>query len=206
MAGVSLLDQGEKRTQILDWCFSPRYEYLPMIYSQYQGSSSVEAQGNVYKEKWEGPIWIQVENRIEENQIQSASLIYLLDQKEIKRTNIGLDKKSQQAYIEKAGNSYEENVVETQSAEEQENAMQDYYYYLENTISIPFGSEIAVYVEMVDTAGLKYRSLCTVQKFDKKGNPIESRLEGYIGAEPDIYDLNGNLVYSANEENLYEER
>ena len=79
-----------------------------------------------------------------------------------------------------------------------------FFYFLDKEYSIPNGSLLELYVDVVDGNGLRYRSLADCYAVKKDGNPDDIRIEElqmYIHSEAvAIYDADGTLLYTVDED------
>lgn len=181
------------RTEKIDWNISPRYDYLPLIYGRFEGSNTSQQGLDGSSFHYEGTVRITVEGKQNDNKIQSLTLIEVLDGKEIGRTPIDMGKKAQHEYAENEQAVYEEAFDSYEAG--------TYYYPLDKEFEIPRNSSLELYVEGVDSYGLHYRALAEVFSVDESGNPCYNDDQWMlIGAEPSIYDEEGNLLFDIKEE------
>ena len=61
----------------------------------------------------------------------------------------------------------------------------DFYHLLDKSFEIPDGSELELYIEMIDSYGLHYRVPLNYNRI-------------YRGSDASIYDKDGNVLWSGN--------
>ena len=176
LASVMFKENGTIRTEELDWFFNPRAELLPYVYAYNLGSFSFgksEEKENVGTWTFSGDIEIDVAAKDrEEFELETAEIVRCLDGKEVERRDITLD-----AMI----------------------AHNRFLYNWNPTYEIPYGSTQEIFVDITMKGGLVYRSWISYCRMDEQGTPIDD--EGYReNLEADIYDRDGNLLYTVNEE------
>ena len=176
---VLFKENGTIRAEGLDWVFNPRNELLPFVYAYNYGSVSFgKSKDNENMGTWifSGDLEIDVTAKnIEEFEIEKAEIICYIDGKEEERIDITLD-----------------GMV----------AYNTFSYNWNPTYEIPYGSKQDIFVEVTMRCGLVYRSQISSCGIDEQGNPIED--QGYMEyMEASIYDTDGNLLYSVDEE-LYQ--
>lgn len=164
------------RTESLDWIFNPRNELLPFVHAYNYGSYSYgKSKDNENMGTWifSGDLEIDVAAKnIEEFEIEKAEIIRYIDGKETERIDITLD-----AMV----------------------AHNTFSYNWNPTYEIPYGSKQEIFVEITMRCGLVYRSQISDCGMDEQGNPIDD--DRYLGSmEASIYDTDGNLLYSVDEE------
>lgn len=178
IASVMFKENGTVRTESLDWFFNPRAELLPYVYAYNLGSYSFgksEEKENVGTWSFSGDIEIDVAAKYrEEFEVETAEIVRFLDGKEVERFDITLDAMT---------------------------AHNRFLYNWNPTYEIPYGSTQEIFVDITMKGGLVYRSWISYCRMDEQGTPIDD--DGYWeNLEADIYDTEGNLLYSVNEEKL----
>lgn len=174
---VKLRDGDAVRTEKLDWYVNPRYEYLPIVYAHYSGSSSGTGKNGVtqqgtYRKTFQGEIQLTIDQKGEyADDIQAVALVECLDDEVVEVTKIPEE-------TWKASGHY------------------PYSWPFEKTVSIPFGSTYGVYLEVVDGDGLRHRAWVEKETIDAEGNPVKNTSEFWRGAEASIHDAEGKLVYA----------
>jgi len=176
MASVMFKENGTIRTESLDWFFNPRAELLPYVYAYNLGSYSFGKSKE--KEKvgtwtFNGDIEIDVHAKYrEEFEIETAEIVRFMDGKEVARFDITLDAMT---------------------------AHNRFSYNWNPTYEIPYGSTQEIFVDITMKGGMVYRSWISYCRMDEQGTPIDD--DGYReNLEADIYDTDGNLLYTVNEE------
>ena len=173
---VMFKENGTIRTESLDWFFNPRAELLPYVYAYNAGSFSVgksEKKENVGTWTFSGDVEIDVAGKYrDEFKVDTAEIVRFLDGKEVERFDITLEAMT---------------------------AHNTFSYNWNPTYEIPFGSTQELFVDITLKNGLVYRSWISYCRMDEQGNPIEDN--GYWeNLEASIYDTEGNVLYSVDEE------
>ncbi len=174
---VELREEGAIRREKLDWYVNPRYEYLPVVYARYSGSSSGTGrdgvkQTGIYMKTFQGQIELTIDQKEKVTDgIQAVTLVECLDDKVLKATEIPVET------WKSSGHS-------------------PYTWPFEKTVYIPFGSTYGAYLEVVDENGLRHRAWVEKEKIDMDGKPVKDDTEFWRGAEASIHDAEGKLVYA----------
>lgn len=162
------------RSECLDWFFNPRNELLPFVYAYNGGSiryGKSKENENMGTWTFSGDIEVEVAAKmIEDFKVEKVDVVRYIDGKEIERKDIMLD-----AMI----------------------AHNTFSYNWNPTYEIPYGSKQEIFVEVTMRCGMVYRSQISSCGMDEKGNPIDDNL---AVMEASIYDVDGNLLYSVDEE------
>lgn len=169
-------ENGTVRTEKLNWIFNPRAELLPYVYAYNLGSLSFgksEEKENVGTWTFSGDVEIDVAGKYrDEFKVDTAEIVRFLDGKEVERFDITLEAMT---------------------------AHNTFSYNWNPTYEIPFGSTQELFVDITLKNGLVYRSWISYCRMDEQGNPIEDN--GYWeNLEASIYDAEGNVLYSVDEE------
>ena len=207
-AQVSLLDNGTIRTQKLDWTIIPQHEVL-LNHTSYVSGSSTGISDKNGKFAWNTKFsyFIDLERK-GEFQIKSIELVEILDGEEIGRYPIDISLDGQQAYAE-AAKKRNQAIPERVASLDLSNistgtpsvfeGRANFFYYAEKAYSIPNGSMLEIYIDVLDGNDLCYRSLANCYATLPNGGPDELRIEeleryrhwtNYM-----IFDKNGNLLY-----------
>lgn len=173
---VLFKENGTIRAESLDWVFNPRNEFLPFVHAYNMGSISYgksKDKENMGTWTFGGDLEVDVSAKyIEEFEIEKAEIIRYIDGKEAERMDITLD-----AMV----------------------AYNTYSYNWNPTYEIPYGSKQEIFVEVTMRCGLVYRSQISGCGMDEQGNPVDDDM--YLAMmEASIYDTDGNLLYSMDEE------
>ena len=166
---VMFEDDGVFRTETLDWTFSPLYDYIPDIYAYLVGRSSGNVRNGEYLWRHSGTLEVNWMGK-GNAQAESVTMVRCLDGKSVEQMEIPLD-------------------------EDDQNFSRSHEVALE--YRIPFGSVQELYVDVVDTDGLRYRVLMNHIKIDENGIRIEEGeyekqlQDGYTI----IYDQEGKELY-----------
>ena len=199
--GVSFSEDGAVRYVSLMQPFSPRYEYLPLIYGRFESNGSGSVQHGVYVLENEGLAVIDVDRKNSGVSLRSLALVFLLDGEETGRMDVDMTYAGQQAYLAKVAGSSAHALPD--EAAFLASGASEYYCHLDRTFEIPLGSTLECYVEAVDRLGLRYRALFDLYEIDQTGaQSYNTEKWMRIGAEPDIYDADGNVLYAL-EPSLY---
>lgn len=173
---VLFKENGTIRAESLDWVFNPRNELLPFVHAYNYGSISygkLKDKENTGTWTFGGDLEIDVAAKyIEEFEIEKAEIIRYIDGKEAERMDITLD-----AMV----------------------AHNTFAYNWNPTYEIPYGSKQDIFVEVTLRCGLVYRSQISTCGMDDQGNPIDDDMYPAM-MEASIYDTDGNLLYSVDEE------
>ena len=176
IASVLFKENGTIRAEGLNWVFNPRNELLPFAHAYNYGSISYgksKEKENTGTWTFSGDLEIDVAAKyIEEFEIEKAEIIRCIDGKEAERMDITLD-----AMV----------------------AHNTFAYNWNPTYEIPYGSNQDIFVEVTLRCGLVYRSQIATCGMDEKGNPIDDDIYPAM-MEASIYDTDGNLLYSVDEE------
>lgn len=197
------------RTQNLDWHIAPRYEALPHVYADTSGSWTGRPGADTYTWEVKHSVHVNVEKKGPFS-LRSVELVETLDGKEIGRIPVDMSAEGQQAYAQaaaKEGQAVPERLGETAQPaglHVEYDGRANFLYYLEKTYSIPHGSELALFVDVVDGEGLRYRSFADGLAIGADGDVDERRADHmrmFRAAEPLwIFDENGEVLYEIAEE------
>lgn len=194
---VMLVDEGNIRTQALNWYLSPRIDYLPEFYSRFEGSSALNSESGVSSVTHRGLVVIDTFNH--KTTLQAANLIYLLDGKEMKKTAIDLSYQAQLKYLKNNPN------IPMPAPESFANGdSSQIYYYLDESTKIPSGSTLEMVVEVVDQHDFHYLLLFDLMKVNEQGEPdFDVEKMGLLGNVFSIVDALGNQLWLM-DESLYQ--
>lgn len=176
ISSVLFKENGTIRTESLDWVFNPRNELLPFVYAYNYGSISYgksKDKENMATWTFSGDLEVDVAAKyIEEFEIEKAEIIRYIDEKEVERMDVPLE-----AMV----------------------AYNTYAYNWNPTYEIPYGSKQDIFVNVTMRCGLVYRSQISSCGMDEQGNPIDDDMY-QASMEASIYDTDGKLLYSVDEE------
>lgn len=196
-------DAGTIRTQSLDWHIAPRYEALLGSYAGMDGNAKGTPGQDAYTWDVDYSVHIDVQQKGRFS-IQSIELVEMLDGKEIGRLPVDISEAGQHAYAEaaaKAGEAIPENAASSRAYYD---GSAVFFYYLDKTYQIPNGSELIIYVDVVDGSGFRYRSFAEGIAISPDGEPNHDRtdeLRMFTFAEPIwIFDETGDVIYTIEEE------
>ena len=151
------------RAEGLEWFITPLQEFLPSV-DAYLGGSSMGA-GKNGKFHWSSKDTLEVfiGKKNEDYAVKSITIVRCLDGKETDRVEMPL----------------QENLT-------------DYFWTVDLEYEIPYGSTQEIYVDVVDSLGLCYRSWIDYTSVEEDG--------GYIGGDPYstekmILDQSGKELY-----------
>lgn len=175
ISSVIFKESGTIRTESLDWFFNPRNKLLPFVYAQMYGTTSYGKANGMGTWTFSGDVEVDVKAKyVEEFEVEIAEIVRFMDGKEVERFDITLEAMT---------------------------AHNTFSYNWNPTYEIPYGSTQELFVDITMKGGMVYRSQISYCRMDEQGNPIED--EGYWeNPEGDIYDTEGNLLYSLDEELL----
>lgn len=142
---VMFEENGVLRAETLYWKFTPLYDYLPEIYAYLVGRSSGNVRNGEYLWTHSGTLEVQWMSK-GNAQVKSMTMVRCLDDESVEQMEIPLDESSQ-------------------SFSRSHQVALEY--------RIPLGSVQDLYVDVVDTDGLRYRVLLTHTEIDKNGARIE---------------------------------
>ena len=186
---VQLIDSGVVRTEELDWWIAPQFEVLPQINASFDGSSSGKVKDGMFNLQRTGEIGINIYRNANNVLIQSISMLEYLDGKEIEKTNIPLNTTPTQ---HQSGAIREEPARRVYGDSE---LPVEYYFSLEKSVKIPFGSKYEIYIEVVDNYGFHHRVLVDGAIIGSAGNIVD-KFTNWYGAEASVYDANGNALWT----------
>lgn len=182
---VKMNDSGTVRVQQIDWNIEPRYEVLLQAGAGMAGSESGTQVENGYIWSPKSDVNINI-NSQKEFTIKSIELAEVLDGKEIGRIPVDIGSEGQKG----EGAVYSDSV--------------DFVYSLDKDYTIPNGSELDLYVDIVDGNDLRYRCFAACRAVSADGtldyDIIDEKIM-YEFAEPiAIFDKEGNMVYKIDSE------
>lgn len=189
---VVFRDGNSCRTEALDWYLSPRYDYLPIVYAQFDGGSMGKVENDTYIYSAKGVINIQVDGKGDYGFV-SAVLVEELDGREQGRTDIVLDNADFFENYQNGNGTRPEKVISDNTSSQQEfYAGGPFYYELDKEYTIPFGSILTLYVELEDQNGLLHRCIIERQEISHSGELLDDESWMWRGIEASIYDADGN--------------
>ncbi|MBS6396994.1 MAG: hypothetical protein KH452_07570 [Clostridiales bacterium] len=184
ISAVRFTEEDTIRTEKLDWYLSPRYEYLPTVFANYQGSISWNPENGITTKTYNGELTIEVDSTDENTSaVQSITLVECINGEEAVTTDIPL------------------NTVPVHSDEdtiplhEESEIPSTFYYTLDKSTEIPFDSTYDAYIEVVDHYNFHHRAWIARDRIDAEGEPADSDMEWWTGMEADIYNENGTALY-----------
>ena len=181
---VQLIEGGAVRTETLDWWITPHYDFLPYIIAQFAGQSSSDTKDGIFNLRRVGEIAIRLNQKENNVSVQSISMLEFIDGAETERTSIPFN-----------STPSTRNFLMPEPASRLHNeSASDFYYQLNKTAEIPFGSTYEMYIEVVDSYDLHYRVLIGRTIIDSDGN-TKGGLSSWFGTEADVYDEKGNALW-----------
>lgn len=181
------------RTETLDWHFTPRYDLLPSINARVSGSARGSASNGVYVWHRTGEARISVEGKGQIIDIQSVSLIEELDGMETNRIEIPLTN------TQSSDKRREPAVPEPLRPGVQVDGDETFYYDLDKEFSIPFGSTMNLFAEVVDGNGLRYRVNVEHWEIDEQGQPVDDDAWAFWHMAEWIIGPDGEILYEIDE-------
>ncbi|MBE6688062.1 MAG: hypothetical protein E7588_02155 [Ruminococcaceae bacterium] len=188
ITAVQLDDNGTIRTQSVRDYYSPKYDFIPSVYAHYIGNSRGVYANEVYQKKYNGDIEIRLESKGREVKAEKIMLLEYINGELIATTEIPENHKRTLSTSGSTIHATQEAAVPVDGYK----ATDPYYYFYDKTAAIPYDSIYELYVEVVDTYGLRHRVLVDIEKIDKNGRNVD--LIMYHGMEGTIYDMQGNLL------------
>lgn len=180
------------RAETVDRQWSPRYELLPSVSGRLGGSGHGSAANGVYTWHREGEIRISVEGKGQTIDVQSVSLIEVLDGSEVARTEIPLTSTKSNRNEEPAPEPVPESGFTVRGSE-------TFYHEIDRDFNIPYGSTLELVVEVVDGNGLRYRTVLEHWSVNEKGENVDDDLMGLRDLFEKILDADGNALYEVDE-------
>lgn len=188
ITAVKLINDGIIQTQADASYYTPKGEFLPSLYTNYYGSSSLTRKDGNYVQKYNGQFEINFNCNTSFTQVQTIYLIEVLDGEVISKTEIP---KNTTAFQINTSNGHSTATVVYPDNQE----TTTYYFLVDNDPVIPSGSTYELYVEVVDNHNLHHVRLADkVITHDDGPSPEFDEL--YHHLEALIYDENGNLLYA----------
>ena len=181
------------RTETLDWWFTPRYELLPTVNARISGSARGSAQNGVYVWHHTGEARVQVDCDGEILDIQSVSLLEVLDGVEVNRIEIPLTNTESTRHDGSAAKPEPIRPGVTI------NNGETFYYELDKDFTIPFGSTMRVLAEVVDGNGLRYLACMEHWEIDANGNQVDNRNWSLISLLEWIISPDGEVLFELDE-------
>lgn len=181
------------RTETLDWWFTPRYELLPTVNARISGSARGSAQNGVYVWHHTGEARVQVDCDGEILDIQSVSLLEVLDGVEVNRIEIPLTNTESTRHD---GSAVKPEPIRPGVTI---NNGETFYYELDKDFTIPFGSTMRVLAEVVDGNGLRYLACMEHWEIDANGNQVDNRNWSLISLLEWIISPDGEVLFELDE-------
>lgn len=193
-SAIQLTQDRYIRTQKLNSYFMPRYDIIPFVYASLRGNwhGSVNRGDKKFIKKYDGSIMINIEKKSEISEPVSMTLLEVMDDKIIKKSDIPKNTKP----IESSSQRIEDvNEVATPPVDYEGGGSCTYYFPFKQDVAIPFGSTYELYVDLVDIYGFHHVSLVDSEKISQNGSPVDTIVYG--GTEAALYDSDGNLMFSS---------
>ena len=185
---VQIINDGIVRTEALDLSIVPRFEFMPQVNANFTGGGTGNAKDGKFIYKREGDIEIHFYQNANNFSVQSIALYEYMDGVEIGNTDIPLNTvpspRKDGLVSEQTGISYPDGV----------SPVSDYYYPLNKTVEIPYGSTYEIYIEVVDNYGFHYRVWIEGSAIDSNGTPTDD-LTPWPVQEASICDERGNVLW-----------
>lgn len=179
---VSFTTDGTVRTQALDWYLNPREEFVPTLYADFSGGTTMTAASSSIQK--DGHIQITVvQPSTLSNEIQSIALVQSIDGNEVERTEL-LNQEDSNAVV----------FGKTQKITIENEEPLEIDVPLNKSFSCPRGSTLRLYIEMSDSSSYIHRSLISQDSIDENGTWLDDDSWWY-GAEGSIYNSDNTLIY-----------
>ena len=186
LSKVQIIDNGTVRTEALNWSIVPRFEFMPQVNANFAGGGTGSAKDGKFIFQREGDIEIHFYQNANNFSVQSITLYEYMDGAEIGKTDIPLNtipSPRKDGMPEPATRIYNES-----------EPVSDFYYPLNKTVEIPFGSTYEMYIEVVDNYGFHYRVWIAGSVIDNNGTPTED-LNPWPSQEAGIFDEHGTVLW-----------
>lgn len=183
------------RTETLEKQWSPRYELLPRVRGRLGGSGHGSFANGVYTWYREGEVRVSVEGKGQMIDVRSVSILEVLDDVEVGRTEIPLTSTESS----RENNAAPEPTPHPSSGT-QVNGTETFYHLIDRGFNIPFGSALELLVEVVDGNGLRYRTVLEHWAVSENGQPVDDNLWGLRDLFEQILDVDGNILYEVDED------
>ena len=170
VSNVQFSEEGNIRTQQLNWSINPRYDMIPAAYIHYSGESGHNYKGNNITRYYRGHAEIDFEHRGVMRTIENAEIVTLINGKEVERSQFDLEELRADEYLS------------------------HYRAEFEQSYEVQTGDTIEMYMTFTDNNGWEYRGVLEDVTIGEKGEIIENR--EHYNAEADIYDADGNLLFA----------
>lgn len=175
---VMFEEEGVVRTERLNWSLTPRYDLLPIVYAHYAGGTTGrpgDKSKGVYEVEFDGDLQIDVDAPTEGKGIQTISIVEMVDDNVIERTEIPIT---------------DSNRIPGSFTHE----------FDHKKVSFPYGSTYGMYVELEDEYGLLHRAWAWREKIGETGEPVEDDHWWWRGAEGSIFNADGEPLTVHDEE------
>ena len=187
---VQLIDGDTVRTEVLDWYLYPRQEFLANIYVDFSGRSGFDTKDGMFSLERDGEITISVfQQDITAPPIQAISMIEYIDGEEISRTNIPLTSTS----------SARSDVAQPTTPPLIDGGFagpSTFYYTLNKTSEIPFGSTHELCIDVTDGYGFLYREWIDRIAVDNDGIHSDESFYSRVSGS-NISNESGDVLWSA---------
>ena len=200
---VLLNDQGTIRAQALDWTASPMESLLRVSLSPLPSSASYAG----HMEWSPTGLLISVPGDLS---IQRLELVEVKNGKEIGRLPVKRSQKAQKAYQHKLSSTLPGHYIPSYAPAEaagDPSASASLLYAFDKRYSLDPGDRLAIYLDLVDQQGVRYRWVANYASYSKEGEPDfewEMALKPYQNGDLAVlFDETGKAVYQANPELIY---
>ncbi len=205
VSSVAFEEDGVIRRESLNWGLTPRYEFLPVVHAHFSGGSSGSHKDGIYTLQFDGDIRLNIDHTIGEDEIQSITVVEMLDNEITSRTEISMEEFWEQndgnglESIREAAGQPATPVADYAPLDvySKERVNSSYRVELDRKkVSIPYGSTYAMYVEVTDGYDLIHRSWVERIQILENGNRADND-HWWNGSEASVFNADGEplVVY-----------
>lgn len=200
---IELETQGTVQTEALHWYIFPRYELLPMVYANFYGHYQPDAQAQqtdagTAAVAFDGTIEITADWPQSTQPLQmdgAAELLVFINDQLVKTLPVSPD--------QTGGNNADNAVLSLTSANQTRQSAQ-YSYQLCGDFEAPFDSTLTLAIEITDAQRLRYRCKIESVQIQADGACAAAPEDWqWRGAEAEIYDHEGTLLYACDPERYW---
>ena len=182
---VSFTKDGVVRTQALDWYINPRDQFVPNLYANMSGTSTGSGRDGVYSWHKNGTLHVSVE--------QKGGLVY-----EVSRIDLVQEVDGEESQRRSLLGEVRENTTvfgKTPAATITNKDPLELELDIDEDFNCPYGSTLLIYVELIDESGYIHRAIVDEISVTEEGQLDDDRIPLWHGAQGNIYDSEGNLLY-----------
>lgn len=192
VSSICITTNGITQAQVLNEYIEPRYNCLPMVYGRAEGNISLKKNGRGAVLSYKGLAHIDCELKGGSFQFEKLEYVALVNGEEAARETVDMSYKAQEGYIDTFCKGTNTHICMPDAQSYPEEAFV-YYYYLDESFELKDGDTLELFIDATDDKGFVYRALFDAVEFTN--GSFEYIYFDYIGAEPSIYDKNGELIF-----------